>query len=75
MAGRGLGQLRGLELPFGGYQVDRLEHSLQCAGRAQIDHAPEEPVAVASLHYTGNLQTPHNHVELAAVMLKSYVSV
>ena len=34
---------------FSGYQVDRLEHSLQCATRAYRDQASEELVVVALL--------------------------
>lgn len=74
LAGRVLDQLRGLERSFGGYQVDRLEHSLQCASRAYRDGASEEMVAVALLHDIGDLLAPHSHSELAAVILKPYVS-
>ena len=74
LAGRVLDQLRGLERSFGGYQVDRLEHSLQCASRAYRDGASEEMVAVALLHDIGDLLAPHSHSEPAAVILKPYVS-
>ena len=44
-ADRVLEQLRGLAGSLSGYRVDRLEHSLQCATRAQRDGADEELVA------------------------------
>lgn len=74
VADRVLAHLRGLERSFGGYQVDRLEHSLQCASRAYRDGASEELVAVALLHDIGDSLAPHNHGELAAAILKPYVS-
>ena len=74
VADRVLEHLRGLERSFGGYQVDRLEHSLQCASRACRDGASEELVVVALLHDIGDLLAPNNHSELAAAILKPYVS-
>jgi len=69
-----LAQLRGLEdepLPL---QVDRLEHSLQCATRAYRDGADEEIVVAAALHDIGDELAPYNHCELAAAILRPYVS-
>ena len=59
---------------FSGYQVDRLEHSLQCATRAYRDQASEELVVVALLHDIGDLLAPDNHSEMAAAVLKPYTS-
>jgi predicted HD phosphohydrolase len=69
-----LAQLRGLKdepLPL---QVDRLEHSLQTATRAHRDGASEEMVVAALLHDIGDELAPYNHCELAAAILRPYVS-
>ena len=71
---RVLEQLRGLAGSLAGYQVDRLEHSLQSATRAYHDGADEEMVVAALLHDIGDLLAPHNHSELAAAVLRPYVS-
>ena len=71
---RVLEQLRGLAGSLAGYQVDRLEHSLQSATRAYHDGADEEMVVAALLHDVGDLLAPHNHSELAAAVLRPYVS-
>jgi len=55
-------------------QVDRLEHSLQCATRAHRDGADEELVVAALLHDLGDELAPYNHCELAAAVLRPYVS-
>ena len=73
-ADRVLEQLRGLAGSLAGYQVDRLEHSLQCATRAHRDGADEEMVVAALLHDIGDLLSPHNHSEMAAAVLRPYVS-
>lgn len=73
-ADRVLEQLRGLAGSLGGYKVDRLEHSLQSATRAYRDGADEEMVVAALLHDIGDLLSPHNHSELAAAVLRPYVS-
>ena len=56
-----------------GYQVSRLEHSLQCATRAERDGADEEMVAAALLHDLGDDLAPHNHAALAAEIVRGYV--
>ena len=71
---RVLAQLRGLEGSLSGYQIDRLEHSLQSATRAHRDGAEEEMVVAALLHDIGDLLSPNNHSELAAAVLRPYVS-
>lgn len=73
-ADRVLAQLRGLADSLSGYRVDRLEHSRQCATRAYRDGASEEMVVAALLHDVGDLLSPHNHSELAAAVLRPYVS-
>ena len=73
-ADRVLEQLRGLAGSLGGYKIDRLDHSLQSATRAHRDGADEEMVVAALLHDIGDLLSPHNHSELAAAVLRPYVS-
>ena len=73
-ADRVLEQLRGLSGSLAGYKVDRLEHSLQSATRAHRDGADEEMVVAALLHDIGDLLAPHNHSEMAAAVLRPYVS-
>lgn len=69
-----LGQLRQLAGALDGFAIDRLAHSLQTATRAFRDGRDEEYVVCALLHDIGDLMGPSNHAEIAAVMLKPYVS-
>ena len=73
-ADRVLRHLRQLAGSLGGYRIDRLEHSLQAATRAYRDGADEETVVAVLLHDIGDLLSPHNHSELAAAVLRPYVS-
>ena len=57
-----------------GYQISRLEHSLQTATRALNDKANEEMIVAALLHDIGDELAPLNHSEYAAAVLKPYVS-
>ena len=57
-----------------GYQISRLEHSLQTATRALNDKADEEMIVAALLHDIGDELSPLNHSEYAAAVLKPYVS-
>jgi len=57
-----------------GYQIDRYQHSLQTATRAQRDGADDELVVCALLHDVGDVLAPGNHSELAAAILRPYVS-
>ena len=57
-----------------GYQVSRLEHSLQSATRALRAGESEEMIVAALLHDIGDELAPMNHSEYAAAILKSYVS-
>jgi len=71
---RVLVQMRELGSDAGGFAVDRLEHCLQTATRAHRDGRDEEYVVCALLHDIGDLMCPSNHADMAAVMLKPYVS-
>jgi predicted HD phosphohydrolase len=57
-----------------GYQIDRYQHSLQTATRAQRDGADEEMVVAALLHDIGDTIAPDNHSELGASVMQPYVS-
>ena len=66
--------LKGLDNSMGGYKVSRLEHSLQTASRALRDNASEEMIVASLLHDIGDEIAPLNHSELAAAVLKPFVS-
>lgn len=70
---RVLGWLRAMDVPSG-YQITRLEHCLQAATRAHRAGEDEESVVVALLHDIGDVLAPANHSEVAAAMLRPYVS-
>ena len=57
-----------------GYQVTRLEHSLQSASRAYRNGESDEMIVAALLHDIGDELAPMNHSEYAAAVLKPYVS-
>ena len=57
-----------------GYQVSRLEHSLQAATRALNDGASEEMIVATLLHDIGDDLAPANHAEYAAAVMRPYVS-
>lgn len=71
---RVLATLRGLEHTLSGYKVSRLTHSLQSATRAHAAGESEEIVVAALLHDIGDELAPHSHSELAAAVLRPYVS-
>ena len=56
-----------------GYQINRLEHSLQTATRALKDKASDEMIVAALIHDIGDELAPNNHSEFAATILKPYV--
>ena len=57
-----------------GYQITRLEHSLQAATRAYKNGEDEEMVVATLLHDIGDDLAPMNHSQYAASILKPYVS-
>ncbi len=71
---RVIGLLRALKTDHGGFPVDRLEHSLQTATRAERDGRDEEYVLCALLHDIGDTLSPFNHPSIAADILKPFVS-
>ena len=56
-----------------GYQVSRLQHSLQSATRAEDDGADIEVIVAALVHDLGDELAPENHSQLAAALLRPYV--
>ena len=66
--------LKNLDSSLGGYKISRLEHSLQVASRAMRDEADEEMIVAALLHDIGDEIAPLNHSELAASVLKPFVT-
>ncbi|KCZ83250.1 hypothetical protein HAD_16222 [Hyphomonas adhaerens MHS-3] len=74
LAKRVLDHLRLLDGDFGGYPIDRLEHSLQTATRAHRDGRDEEYVVCALLHDIGDTLGSMNHPDVAAAILKPFVS-
>ena len=66
--------MQGLTSGLVGYQINRLEHSLQTATRALKEKASDEMIVAALLHDIGDELAPNNHAEFAAAILKPYVS-
>jgi predicted HD phosphohydrolase len=71
---RVLAHLMLLKGDFGGFPVDRLEHSLQTATRAYKDGKDEEYVVTALLHDIGDTLGTFNHADIGAAMMKPFVS-
>jgi predicted HD phosphohydrolase len=74
LADRVLGHLGLLDGDFGGFAVDRLTHSLQTATRAHRAGEDEEYVVCALLHDIGDTLGSFNHADIAAAVLKPFVS-
>ena len=72
-ADRLLGALTALDESLSGYQVTRLEHSVQSATRAWRDGADIDWVVSALLHDIGDIFAPYNHDEYAATILRPFV--
>ncbi|MFM6830240.1 MAG: HD domain-containing protein [Novosphingobium sp.] len=71
---RVLDHLRLLEGDCGGFAVDRLTHCLQTATRAHRDGRAEDYVVMALLHDIGDVLGAYNHPDVAAAILKPFVS-
>lgn len=72
-ADRVLGYMKLMDTPSP-YHVTRLEHCLQAATRAERDGADNETIVCALLHDIGDVISPANHSQLAAALLRPYVS-
>jgi len=71
---RVLAHLKLLDGDFGGFPIDRLQHSLQTATRAHRDGRDEAYVVMALLHDIGDTLGTYNHPEVAAAIIKPFVS-
>lgn len=69
-----IAQMKMLRNDHGGFPIDRLEHSLQTATRAQRDGRDDEYVLCALLHDIGDNLAPYNHPDIAAGIVKPFVS-
>lgn len=56
------------------YRISRLDHVLQSATRAERDGADVETVVCALLHDIGDIIGTANHSQVAAALLRPYVS-
>ena len=74
LADRVLRELRDLASGPQGFAVDRLVHSIQTAHRAERAGRDDEYLACALVHDIGDLLNPYNHPDLAAAILKPFVS-
>lgn len=71
---RVLTHLKLLDGDFGGFPIDRYHHSLQTATLALRDGRDEEYVVCALLHDIGDTLGTFNHPDVAAAILKPFVS-
>jgi predicted HD phosphohydrolase len=71
---RVLDHLRLLAGDYGGFPVDRLTHCLQTATRAHRDGRAEDYVVMALIHDIGDTLGAYNHPDIAAAILKPFVS-
>ena len=74
LAHRILEHLERLDDSISGYKVSRLEHCLQSATRAHRAGESEEVVVAALVHDIGDMVAPFSHSELAAAVLRPFVS-
>jgi predicted HD phosphohydrolase len=56
------------------YNLNRRDHSIQTATRALRDGADEETIVVALFHDVGESLGPLNHGEIAAAILRPFIS-
>lgn len=74
LTGRVIKHLQLLEGDYGGFPVDRHTHSLQTATRALKAGRDEEYVVCALLHDIGDTLGSFNHPDIAAAILKPFVT-
>ena len=70
---RVLAHLNLLRGDYGGFPIDRFEHSLQTATRAHRAGESEAYVVMALLHDIGDTLGSYNHPDIAAAILKPFV--
>ncbi len=71
---RVLDHLKLLDGDYGGFPIDRYSHCLQTATLALRDGRDEEYVVCALLHDIGDTLGSYNHPDIAAAILKPFVS-
>lgn len=71
---RVLDHLKLLDGDYGGFPIDRYSHGLQTATLALRDGRDEEYVCCALLHDIGDTLGSFNHPDIAAAILKPFVS-
>jgi predicted HD phosphohydrolase len=71
---RVVAHLRLLGGDYGGFQVDRLTHSLQTATRCYRADRDDAYVACALLHDIGDMLACFNHPDLGAAIVKPFVT-
>ena len=71
---RVLAHLKLLDGDYGGFPIDRYSHCLQTATRALRDGRDDEYVVCALLHDIGDTLGTFNHPDIAAAILKPFVS-
>jgi predicted HD phosphohydrolase len=71
---RVLAHLRLLDGDYGGFAVDRLQHSLQTATLAERAGEDDEYVVCALIHDMGDTLGSFNHADIGAAVLKPFVS-
>jgi predicted HD phosphohydrolase len=69
-----LEHLRKLEHSISGYRISRLEHSLQGATRAARAGETDEMIIAVLLHDIGDELATYSHSEMAAAILRPFVS-
>ena len=69
-----LEQLRLLDDQSGGFAVDRLTHCLQTTHRAEVDGRDDAYLVCALVHDIGDVLGPRNHADIAAAVLRPWVS-
>jgi predicted HD phosphohydrolase len=74
LADRVIDHLRLLDGDYGGFNVDRLTHSLQTATRAYRADRDDEYIACALIHDIGDTLATFNHPDIGAAILKPFVS-
>jgi len=74
LADRVLTHLKLLDGDYGGFPIDRLQHSLQTATRAHRGGEDEPYVVMALLHDIGDTLGSYNHPDIAAAILRPFVA-
>lgn len=69
-----INHLKLLDGDFGGFPIDRLQHSLQTATFAYKARESEEYVVCALLHDIGDSLGSYNHADIAGAILKPFIS-